>query len=729
MHPFPSSLPAAASRRVFPLCVIASLFALTPLVRAQFVPDGTISVASTTAQGLASGTGTVTGTGSLTVSGATAAITVTGTSAVNNSGTISQTGTGQGLLLDTKNVTLTITNQAGATIETADADTIRLKKGSDIVTLNNYGSIISNNASVGGAQAIDWADVNNDPGAGSTHNTLNNFATGSITATGADAVRPGVNGVINNQGAITATPVNDTTVSELDVTSSDGIDAQTNSGVQVANSGSISGRHGITGGDAALTTFVLSVDNQAGGTITGVNGSGINIDGVFAGVVVTVTNAQGATIRGGVLGVASAVNGDGDGVDVDGVAQVTNRGDILAYGALGVGSDLQANNPEAISIGGGSVTNYATGRIIGSTLASDAPNGDATREGHGVLVDDSSGGGAVAATTIDNYGLIQGRTGYGIKIVGTYADTINNYDGGVIQGGKAAASGSYAPVIDTGGGDDVVSNAGSIISDGGNAATAVALGDGNDHLTISGAHAVVTGGIDGGTGSNTLTFNLGAPDRTFVHGGVIANFATVEILSGKVTLNGNNLYTGVTTIGNGTDAATLIVNGAHTSGAGAYTLNAAATLGGSGRIGGDLVASGLVAPGVGIGTLTVDGNVTWNGSAGNAWRFELGSGNQADLLSLTGDFLKGSGSVFDFDFVNGGTIGTYVLVDWDGTTTFSASDFAYTNLASGLLGTFQVAGNQLMFTTAAVPEPATTAACFGLVVIGLACWVRRCRAA
>ena len=113
-------------------------------------------------------------------------------------------------------------------------------------------------------------------------------------------------------------------------------------------------------------------------------------------------------------------------------------------------------------------------------------------------------------------------------------------------------------------------------------------------------------------------------------------------------------------------------------------------------------------------------DVTWNGSLlsdGTAnWKFELGAANTADLLRITGgasEFIKGSGSVFCFDFLGSTETGTFTLVDWDSTafvgggfeggTSFAATDFTYTNLGNSNTGTFQFNGSQLQFQ--AIPEP------------------------
>jgi len=110
-----------------------------------------------------------------------------------------------------------------------------------------------------------------------------------------------------------------------------------------------------------------------------------------------------------------------------------------------------------------------------------------------------------------------------------------------------------------------------------------------------------------------------------------------------------------------------------------------------------VVISGSLRPGSGnlgsgIGTLTRnDGDVTWNGNASSPWVFELGiaqatlalanTGGTRDLLDITsGNFLKGSGSSFVFDFAGTGWGGWYKLVDWTGTTNFSVTDFSAINI-------------------------------------------------
>lgn len=487
----------------------------------------------TTAQTLTNASGTIASGGNLSVSGGTVALSINGTSTLVIDGTIQQIGSGRAIDSGTANSVLTVTNNG--LISSTSTDAFRVNANS-AVSLTNAGTI----QVINGGQAIDWAAIT------SKSNVLNNLATGVITAVGEDAVRPGTNGVVNNAGLIRATPTGTT-----DPSGSDGIDVRTFTGIQVNNSGTIVGRHGIATDGSNSGPSTITVHNFAGGLISAINGSGLNIDGPNANVTATVFNDFGGTFKGGVL--ATATNGDGDGIDVDGVLTLTNNGDILGLGARGSG-----NNAEAIAAGGGTIINGATGRIIGSTLSTDAPNSESGKAGNGILIDNSAGGSAVAATSITNDGLIQGKNGIGVQIVGTFADTITNNAGGTIRGAAESA------VIQMGGGNDTLINRGAILSDSSTLVrNAVDLGDGDDQFTIEGGSASVVGDISGGIGNNTLKITPGA-GQTFAYAGKISNFNTVEAASGTVTLSGANAYTGKTLLSGGR----LVLSGANRLAAG-----------------------------------------------------------------------------------------------------------------------------------------------------------------
>jgi len=546
-------------------------------------------------------TGTVDAGGSLTLGGATVAITVTSSATIVNSGSITQTGTGRVIRDNTGGLTLDVTNNVGALMEAVDNDVIQMNKSNSNIVFNNFGTLTSNNLSKGGEQAIDFNAITTGS------NVLNNFSTGVIQAIEADAVRPGVNGVVNNDGIIKSTNL------VVGDNSSDGIDAQANSGITIVNAttgtattpgtGLIEGaRHGITGGNTDVTTngtFVMNITNNLGGTIQGDDGSGINIDGFNGNEVVTIVNH--GTITG------NGVTGDGDGVDVDGLVNLVNTGTIKSLQAFN-------DNSEGVTVGGGTIVNSGTiegdnvngGIGRGITLAGidKDPTTDAAIPTEGIY----------ANTSITNSGLIRGQSDSGIAVTGAanaFTVTITNLAGGVIEGG-----GLTAAAILTGGNNATVIDYGTITAD--SSGKAVDLGSGNSSLQILGGSAVINGGINGGTGTSSLSIIPGT-GNSFNYAGAISNFASVLIGAGTVTLNGISTYTGSTNI---TAGGTLVVgDAAHanaTIGSGATSINAGAILGGYGTVLGSVNNAGTIAvadalpmfSASGPGTLTIAGNYT-----------------------------------------------------------------------------------------------------------------------
>jgi len=248
-----------------------------------------------------------------------------------------------------------------------------------------------------------------------------------------------------------------------------------------------------------------------------------------------------------------------------------------------------------------------------------------------------------------------------------------------------------------------------------NGSTAVlALGGFTDTVgtvTLDGG-GKITGSASTLTSTGSFEMKSGAVTAILAGSGIALNKTT----SGTVALSGANTYTGDTTV----TVGTLLVNNTSGSGAGTgnLTVAAGATLGGSGTLGNSTaIIDGIVAPGNSIGTLS-SGALAWNFNSGSEWKFELGVGaasmaaagtlTDSDLLNITGNFVKGTstGATWVFDFQNSlVSVGWFKLVDYTGSTGFSASDFSAVNGS----GTFVVDSTTSALYLNAVPEPSTWA--------------------
>ena len=474
----------------------------------------------------------------------------------------------------------------------------------------------------------------------------------------------------------------------------------------------------------------MTITNYARGTIQGDNGGGINIDGINGNETVTIVN------NGTITGNGSVRNGtvaqDGDGVDVDGVVALTNTGTIRSLNAY-------FDTSEGVTVGGGTIIN--SGTIQGSV--SDAANGN-TATGRGITIagidkDINNNNAPIppvapyAATTITNSGIIKGDSDSAIAFTSTaasgFANTINNLAGGTLEGGGMAVA------VRTGADNDTLNNSGAIIAD--TSGLAIDLGAGNNALNITGGVAAIAGNVSGGTGgTNALTITPGA-GGAFTYGGVLSNFATVQIgasqtgangtttfAGGRVILSGANTYAGTTTVYNG---ATLVANTPAASGSatgtGAVSILSGGVLAGTGNVAGAVTLAGgaNLSPGDnGAGTLTVGSSL--NATGGSTFTYDIGNTQlRSDRLTLTGTLnFTGPGQMtFNIDS-NGIATGTFDLIDFANSAGLTTGNLAFGTVPAGFAGSFTLTGTAVRRTGRAVPEPGTvawTAVAGGLLLV------------
>lgn len=207
----------------------------------------------------------------------------------------------------------------------------------------------------------------------------------------------------------------------------------------------------------------------------------------------------------------------------------------------------------------------------------------------------------------------------------------------------------------------------------------------NGTLTIASGVPVRVGGVPGNTDVNqsgagnsgslgaatvvnngTLTFS-----RTDAHSVSNAISGTGSVRVGipstagfgdtstqVLTYTGTSTYTGATTVNNG---KLVIDTGASIGGSG-VTVQASGTISGSGTVAAPLSSTGTVAPGTGVGTLTVSGNTALTGT------LAIEVDTTADKLAVTGD-LSLAGALTVNESGAGFTSASYVIAECSGTLT------------------------------------------------------------
>ncbi|MCW3796695.1 cadherin-like domain-containing protein [Sphingomonas sp. BN140010] len=304
----------------------------------------------------------------------------TGTIAITNSGTIKAVGAASGQAIDLSEVIasvdnrVTVTNNAGATIEAADSDAIRGGRGTKIV---NSGTIRSRNfdASSTGNDAIDFGD--------NARGAVNNLAGGQI---------------IGARHGITGTQA-----------------------VTISNSGAITGQAGSGIRLDTAATVTSSITSNSGASITGNAAAGTDGDAIHVGGLISLDNGGTiSAIGGGTTGLTEAISAGGgqiynysSGLIVSSQRAITiddgfGGSAFAAVRVINYGT-ITGQNGEAISITGSfgdTIYNY---KAINGSISTDGGNDQ-----------------------IVNYGVINGAIslGAGDDSLSLLVGTVGTVDGG-----------------------------------------------------------------------------------------------------------------------------------------------------------------------------------------------------------------------------------------------------------------------------------------------------------
>jgi outer membrane autotransporter protein len=416
----------------------------------------------------------------------------------------------------------------------------------------------------------------------------------------------------------------------------------------------------VTGGINGLLTAggTTTLNNNNGGTVSA-NGNSANAIGVGqSGGTVIVNNT------GTISGTTSAANGSAFGINVTDVT-VTNLGGTISAATTNAGGGLAAWGIVANNI---TVTNNT-----GNITASGTNSGGSL----GIFALNS-------LTVTANTGTVSG-TDQGISIqAGATSVNVTNNVGGVIQG-----TGTVSAGIVIGAGPTVaVNNAGTILgnTDGINTqtnATTTIINSGtitgttrqgirgNVATVTNNASALITGvtgiffrpgngassifdaGTITGTGGTAIQFSTGSVGNTLTLAPSFAINGTVlgvgsDILqlggAGSGSFNVSNIgagqqYQGFSTF-NILGGSTWTLTG---SGNSVWNVQTGGVLAGNATIGGLNVASGATVTPGNLGTLGVNGNVSF--AAGSFFGVNLNAAGQNDRIAATGTATLSGGTV------------------------------------------------------------------------------------
>jgi len=623
---------------------------------------GNATITSNNGQVTFSGSATA---GNATITSTAGGVALTGTATAANA-TITNNSGSLAFLNSSTAGNATVINNLGTTLfgDNATAGNARLIANSGLIDFSADTGPLGDKAVTAGSieGAGRFALGGNQLTVGS--NNLSTTVSGVISDCGASCAYPSTGGSLIKVGTGTLTLAGTNTY-----TGGTTINGGTLAVTSDASLGAAGGGLTLGGGTLqALSSFSSSrtITLNAGDGTFDTNGNSVQFDGAIGGAgglvktgagTLTLTNSNSyngnTTINGGTLAISDDSNLGGDG------SLVFNGGTLRFLSHLYVGRDITLN------AAGGTIDTGSGFSSLGGTLSG---AGGLTKIGSGALVIQADST-YYGPTIISEGNLYAG-----------YLNVLSPNSSFTVASGATLDVGGWSQTIGALNGAGVVQNS----------------GEGYATLTL-GANG------DSGVFSGAITDGL-------------APLSIVKTGAGTQVLNGQNTYSGTTTI----DAGKLVIgDDGHPAAsiAGTVTL-VGGTLGGIGTVGGIVVGSGAhVAPGNSIGTLNVAGNVSF--ASGSFYDVDINAAGQSDRIVATGTAtLSGAtvtvnaptgsyqtGTRYTILTANGGVTGTFASL---------AQSFPFMQLALSYDANdvyLNVTRNQASFPSVAVtPNQTTTAA-------------------
>jgi autotransporter-associated beta strand protein/T5SS/PEP-CTERM-associated repeat protein len=517
----------------------------------------------------------------------------------------------------------------------------------------------------------------------------------------------------------------------------------------------------VSGYDPA-TTIASSIGTFQGALVIGNGGNATYTQSAVATAMIEGADAAGYGVyignRTGATGTATITGGLEVGISY--VPTAFNVSHAAIVGNAGQGA-LTVSNGASAGIFGEDAANIAlsignqaggTGNVTvtGADVASSVPSQLDLSTGAGVV-----GNGGTGVLGVYNGGLVLAQGVDGVN-VGLYVGNQAGSNGTVTVSGVNSGTGNVSE-LDVTAGALVVGNSGNgtfTVADGGlvNVSNFVELAQnsgGNGTLNVESNGTLAVGGPNGiqaGAGTASFTFaggvievtgsdlgtfmpvalaantsstiNTNGYNATFA-GEIAGEGALVKSGAGTLLLTAMNIYTGGTTIANGTIQLAYIAN-CSVVGEGPLLVEAPGTLTGNGNVTGDATINGNLTPGDGPGLITFESNLTLganstttfglagNTGAGGNYSSVVVGGNLTDagslIVNLLNSFQPSLGDTFSLFQVNGTISGTFISTDLPALT----GDLGWSTNDLYSLGEISVV---------AVPEPGVFASALGAVAI------------